>query len=128
MKQSKIIPIVVLFLLTCFGCKKNNDPSGDLGTTAAGLYSGTWTVVGMGQIPGTCQVTRNSSTIVTLNITANGSAAPSIPGIQLSNGGSGKINLSYTDISGSLTGMIINNTLTLTLTDGTIVETFAGTK
>jgi hypothetical protein len=127
MRQKQILAIALFILVCCFGCKKD-DTSADLATGTAGYYTGTWTLVGTGTIPGTCQVVKVSNSSVNLIMTANGGTVPPLPGVKLSNGGNGKVNLSYSDNSGTLNGSMQNNTLTFTITDGTVVEIFAGTR
>lgn len=129
MKQKQILAIAVIITMVCFGCKKdNNDTPSDLGVYAAGLYSGTWVVVGVGQVPGTCQVTRVSSTSVTLIISAGGQTTPPSPAVALSDGGGGKVVFSYSDAGGSITGNVTGKSLTLSLNSGSITENFSGTK
>jgi hypothetical protein len=61
-------------------------------------------------------------------MTAGGQSIPTLPGVKLSNGGKGKITLTYSDSSGTQNGTIDNNSITFTLLAGTIEETFSGTK
>lgn len=129
MKNKQIFAIAVIITMVCFGCKKdNNDSPVDLGFNATGMYSGTWVVVGTGQVSGTCQVYRVSNTSINLKITAAGQTSPTSPEINLSDGGSGEIILSYTDSEGTINGTIVNKVLALTIKSGTITEIFTGTK
>ena len=102
--------------------------SNELAAIIMGNYTGTWVVPGLGQVSGTCNVVKVSSTKVNIIGTAGGQSLPTIPGVMLSDGGNGKINLTYSDASGTLTGVVVNNSITLTLKAGTITETFSGTK
>jgi hypothetical protein len=129
MKNKLIFPLAIALLMIFWGCeKKTDDPSTDYGTKASGLYTGTWVVVGTGQAAGTCKVVKVSTTSVNLEMVAGGQTLPTIPGVTLSDGGNGKINISYTDSSGTLTGTIDNNSISITLKAGSIVETFTGIK
>jgi hypothetical protein len=69
-----------------------------------------------------------SATSVNLIIKVGGQVSPISPEINLSDGGSGKIILSYTDSEGTINGTIVNKVLSLTLKSGTITETFSGTR
>ena len=111
------------------GCDKDDDEqSNDFATKVAGNYTGTWDVVGIGQINGTCKLIRVSNSSVNLESTAGGTTVPTIPGIKLSDSGNGKVKMSYSDSSGSLNGYIEGNSITFTLIAGSIEETFTGTK
>lgn len=129
MRQKLIFPLAVSILVICFGCEKNSDdPSVDLATKSTGVYTGTWVVVGTGQSAGTCEVVKISGTTVNLVMTAGGQSIPTLPGVKLSDGGSNKIKISYTDSSGSLNGTIQDNSILFTIKAGSITETFSGTK
>jgi hypothetical protein len=129
MRQKLIFPLAITILLICFSCEKNSDnPSVDLSVNATGMYSGTWVVVGTGQAAGTCSVNKVSTTSVNLIVKIGGIVSPISPEINLSDGGSGKIILSYTDSEGTINGTIVNKVLALTLKSGSITETFTGTK
>lgn len=129
MKNKKILAIAVIISIICFGCEKNkDDSSADLSVNAVGLYSGTWVVVGTGQVSGTCKVNKVSSTSVNLIITAGGQTMPTSPEVSLSDGGGGKITLTASDSECTTNGNVMNKTLSLTLKCGAITETFTGTK
>ncbi|MDO9254109.1 MAG: hypothetical protein Q7U54_01255 [Bacteroidales bacterium] len=129
MKSKQILTIAIIISMICFGCEKDSDtPSADLSVNAVGLYSGTWVVVGLGQVSGTCQVNKVSSTSVNLIITAGGQTMPTSPDVSLSDGGGGKIMLTASDSECTTNGNVINKTLSLTLKCGAITETFTGTK
>ncbi|MCX6304855.1 MAG: hypothetical protein NT040_07795 [Bacteroidetes bacterium] len=127
MKQKQILSIAVIMLMICFGCKKSTE-SPDYATTTTGLYSGYWVVPGLGQVSGTCKVVKVTSTAVNLIGTAGGQSMPTIPSVKLSDGSNGKIILTYSDASGTLSGLYDNNTLTMTLISGATQTTFSGTK
>jgi len=129
MKQKQILSIAIITLMICSGCEKDPDtPSVDLSANAVGLYSGTWVVVGLGQVSGTCLVNKVSSTSVNLIITAGGQTMPTSPEVSLSDGGGGMITLTASDSECTTNGYVINKTLSLTLKCGVITETFTGTK
>lgn len=129
MKIIQILAAVIIISLICFGCEKDKgDTSPDISVIAEGLYSGTFVVVGSGQVSGTCQVSRISNTTVNIKIRAGGQISPASPAINLSDGGSGKIILTYSDSEGTINGTIVNKTLSLTIKAGTVTETFSGTK
>jgi hypothetical protein len=128
MGQKPILFITIFILMICSGCKKSSTtPSTDYASNAAGLYSGTFVVAGIGQVPGTCEVIKVSNTSVNLKVTAGGQPSTS-PGINLSDGGNGKINLSYSDSNGTITGTVENKSLTLTIVSAGTQMTFSGTK
>ena len=129
MRQNLIFPLAVSILMICFGCEKDPDShSVDLSANAVGLYSGTWVVVGLGQVSGTCLVNKVSGTSVNLIITAGGQTLPTSPEVSLSDGGGGMITLTASDSECTTNGYVINKTLSLTLKCGVITETFTGTK
>jgi hypothetical protein len=129
MKQLQILAVAIFISLICSGCKKDNSDSPvDLGVNATGMYSGTWVVVGAGQAAGTCSVNKVSGTSVNLMIKIGGQMSPPSPEIKLSDGGSGKIILTYSDSEGTINVTIVNKTLSLSLNSGTITETFTGIK
>ena len=128
MKRKQIFYFLVVILMIGYGCKKDSDTSGDLTAGKSGSYVGSMTLVGTGTVAATCKVVKVSNTTVNLEMTVAGETIPTLPSVTLSDAGSGKINLSYTDSSGSLNGSIVNNTLTFTLQAGTIQENFSGTK
>ncbi|MDO9254111.1 MAG: hypothetical protein Q7U54_01265 [Bacteroidales bacterium] len=129
MRQKFIFSLAIFILMICFGCEKNSDDSSvDLAANSTGVYSGTWVIVGTGQVAGTCEVVKASGTSVNLVMTAGGQSIPTLPGVKLSDGGSGIIKISYTDSSGTLNGTIQNKSLSFTIKAGTITETFSGTK
>ena len=127
MRQKQILYLATIILMIFFGCKKSST-SPDLATPSSGTYSGTWVVVGTGSTYGTVQVVKVSNTSVNLIMTAGGTNLPTIPGAKLTDAGSGTKNVSYTDSSGTLTGTITGNTISITLVAGSIQETFTGTK
>jgi hypothetical protein len=53
---------------------------------------------------------------------------PEVPDVILSDGGSGKINLKYTDSSGYVEGTIQGKSITLIIDDGSTAISFAGTR
>jgi hypothetical protein len=129
MRPKRILAIAIIISIISFGCEKDSEsPSVDFANTASGLYTGTWIVVGTGQASGTCKVVKVTATSVNLEMTAGGQAIPTLPGVTLSDGGSGKIKFSYTDAGGTLNGAIENKTISFTLKAGNITETFEGTK
>jgi hypothetical protein len=128
MKQKHILSIAFIILMISFGCKKSSDsPAADLGANAVGTYTGNYTVLGQ-SIAGTCAVTKASTTSVNIAMTVAGQSAGTLSAVNVSDGGSGKINLSYSDASGSMTGNIQGNTLTMTIISGGTTMTFSGSK
>lgn len=131
MRYKHVIFLVLAMSLACFGCKKSTDspaPSTDLAQPASGIYHGTWTVPGTGQVSGTCEVIKVSNTTVDLKMTAGGVATPTVPKVKLSDGGNGKTLLTYSDASGTLDGNIQNNVISLTLVSGSTATTFSGNR
>ena len=127
MRQKQILFTLLVVSMICFGCKKDSETP-DLAKSAAGIYTGTWTVPGVGQVAGTCEVKKVSNTAVDLIMTAGGVPTPTIPSVTLSDGGGGKINLSYSDASGTLNGSIQNNTISVTLVSGSSSSSFSGNR
>jgi len=129
MKQKLIFSLAISILMICWGCEKNSDDSSaDLAANSTGVYTGIWAIPGTGQVAGTCQVVKVSGASVNLVMTAGGQSIPTLPGVKLSDSGSGKINISYSDSGGTLNGTIENKSLSFTIKAGTITETFSGTK
>ena len=128
MKKHQIISLSIIILMMCFGCKKDSvtTPAG-IADNAVGVYSGGWYISSM-NASGTCEVVKASATSVDLKMTVAGQVIPTIPKVALSDLGNGKTKLSYTDPSGTLTGTIQNNSITLTLDDGSTSMTFSGNK
>jgi hypothetical protein len=131
MKQKLVIVFAAVMLMISFGCKKDSDSSSttptDYGALAAGQYTGNFTELGM-QIPGSCAIAKVSTSSVSLTMTVNGTALPAVPGLTASDGGSGKVNISYTDGTNSISGTVNSKTLTLNITSGGQTMTFTGTK
>ncbi len=76
---------------------------------------------------GTCEVVRLSDKTAKLYLKIAGIGLP-VPDVNLSDGGSGKVNLNFSDSSGTISGSVQNNTITVKLTDGTTSYTFTGNK
>ncbi len=51
-----------------------------------------------------------------------------VPDVKLSDGGSGKINLNYSDSDGTINGSVQGASITVKLTDGTTSFIFTGNK
>jgi hypothetical protein len=121
---SLIVIGFVLILTT--SCKKDeNDP--DYASKIAGTYNGTVTLVGTGTVPCSTTINKNSATKVNLIILIGTITIP-FNGISVSSGGNNIYNLSYSDLSGTFEGQIDGDTLTWTLTAGSTIEIFSGTK
>jgi hypothetical protein len=126
MKTKQIFFFLVVILMIGYGCKKDSE-STDLTSGKTGTYVGSLQVVGLATVNANCSVTKVSNTSANLVLTVVGQPV-SLPGVSLSDGGSGKVNLSYSDSSGTLTGSIENATLTFTLQAGSVTEIFTGDK
>jgi hypothetical protein len=106
MKRKQILSTAIIISMICFGCEKNKEvSSADLSVNAMGLYSGTFVVVGAGQVWETCQVYRVSNTSLNLKKnTASGQTSPISHEINLNDGGSSKIIPTYSDSEGTING------------------------
>jgi hypothetical protein len=125
--KKQLFFLAAIMLMICFGCSKDSESPAGIADDAVGVYSGSWSINSM-RASGTCKVIKVSGSSVDLEMTAAGTTIPTIPKVALSDGGNGKIKLSYSDPSGSLTGTIQGNSISLTLIAGTITETFSGSK
>ncbi len=129
MNTKLVLMSLLLIIATAFGCKKDSESKADdLSSGAVGNYLGTWVVQGIGQVSGTCEVVKVSSTKVKLILTAGGQSVPTVPNVSLSDEGGGKMRLTYSDSSGTLNGTIEGNAITLQLDSGGTSMTFSGVK
>jgi hypothetical protein len=130
--KTKIKTWISLLLLLGFlttvliSCTKKEDTP-DYATAIAGTYTGTLTVVGTGSATASSTLSKSTETLVDLLVSI-GARYTTLSGINVSNPSSNNYTLSYTDASGSFTGKVQGNILTWTITDGTSVDTFTGTK
>jgi hypothetical protein len=128
MKQKQIMSFAILMLLICFGCTKDDDSeSVDYSIKVKGIYEGTWDAYG-GNHSGSCKVTKVTGTTVNLEMEILGTALPEVPDVKLSDGGKGKINLEYSDASGTLNGSIEGKVITVIIEDGSTTISFSGSK
>ena len=127
MKKQNYFILIAILLMIVTGCKKSSE-SPDYASNSTGVYTGIWVVPSIGQIEGTCEIIKVTTTTVNVKMTAGSQPTPTVPGAKLSDGGSGTVNIKYTDSSGTLNGTIKDKTINLTLTAGSITETFTGTR
>jgi hypothetical protein len=130
MKKEKricIYPLIIMgiLLMLAISCKKDENNT-DYASKIIGTYNGTITLVGTGSVSGSSTLTRSSDKVVDLEIIISSTSIP-LPGITVSSSGS-IYNLNYGVSGSSFTGKVDGNTLTWTLTAGSITETFTGTK
>jgi hypothetical protein len=125
--KKQLFFLTAIMLTICFGCSKDSETPAGIADNAVGVYSGSWSINSM-NVSGTCDVVKVTGTSVDLKMTAGGQSLPTLPKVALSDGGNGKIKLSYSDPSGSLSGIIQDNSISFTLKAGTITETFLGSK
>jgi hypothetical protein len=96
MKKCTLILIFVLVGFSFFGCKKSssdsNSNTGDLATMASGTYTGTANTGGS-NLPCSIEITRQSSTSVTLKLLSEGMLIINAPNTTVSNGGGQIVNL-----------------------------------
>jgi hypothetical protein len=123
--KTQLFFLTAIIAMVCFGCSNDDDLPKDLASEVAGLYEGNWNV--QNNAYGTCEVVRLSDTSAKLNLKIAGIQLP-VPDVKLSDGGSGKINLNYSDSGGSISGSVQSTSITIKLTDGTTSYTFTGTK
>jgi hypothetical protein len=123
--KKQLFFLSLITMMICFGCSKDDDLPKDLASEIAGLYEGNWNV--QNNAYGTCEVERITDTSAKLYLKIAGIQLP-VPEVNLSDGGSGKINLNYSDSGGSITGNVQSKAITVKLTDGTTSYTFTGIK
>ena len=123
--KKQLFFLALIMMMICFGCSKDDDLPKDLASEAVGLYEGNWNV--QNNAYGTCEVVRITDTSAKLYLKIAGVQLP-VPDVNLSDGGSGKINLNYSDSDGTISGSVQGKAITVKLTDGTISYTFAGNK
>ena len=109
MKKQQLFFLIAVMMMICFGCKKDSD-SADFASSAVGIYEGNWDAYG-GNYYGTCEVSKVTNTTIKLTMEILGVSIPEIPDVKLSDDGSGKIKLSYSDPSGTVTGSIQGKTI-----------------
>lgn len=130
--KTKIGTLISLLLLFGFlttvliSCTKKEDTP-DYATAISGTYTGILTVVGTGSATASSTLSKSTETLVDLLVTI-GTSYTSLGGITVSNPSSNTYTLLYTDASGSFTGTVQGNKLSWTITAGSTVDTFIGTK
>ena len=130
MKQKnriRIFPIALLgfLIMVASSCKKETNLI-DYASIIEGTYSGTLTIPGTGTVSCSTKINKSSEKVVNLEITIGVTNVP-FNGVDVSFGNNA-YNLTYVDSSGSFVGKVNGNTLTWTLTAGSVIETFSGTK
>jgi hypothetical protein len=120
------LTVLALLLTVVTGCTKDNS-SPDYASKIAGTYNGTITVVGTGSASASSKLSRNTDTKVDLLVTI-GASPVSLNGITVSNSSGNSYTLSFSDNSGSFTGTVQGNTLSWTITSGSVVDVFTGTR
>jgi uncharacterized transporter YbjL len=126
MRKAHILLIMLAFVLSASTSCDGDDPQADYGGIIAGTYTGTVTT-GTGTAAGITTITKRSETRVDMDITA-GSHSLTIPGIKVSSVEANVYNLSFAISDKSLAGEVEGNSLTYTLTSGTLDGTFTGTR
>ena len=123
-----LIGIVVMFAVSC---KKDADQATpappDYPSLASGLYTGNYMYSGV-QIPGTAKLTKANDTAVIFDMVISGQVIPPSPPVKASAGSGGSILLHSADAGGIIDGNVFNKTIYFSLTSGTGVVTFTGTK
>jgi hypothetical protein len=134
MKQKQILSIVFIILMISIGCKKSSTSSdtpttpSDMAKSIEGTYSGTWNVSG-GSVGGKCTVVKDSTNYVDLIFEAGGAPSGTAGPVKTSDGGSGKINLTFIEGgSTTMSGYVQNKTINLTSNVTGSTVTFTGTK
>jgi hypothetical protein len=120
--------LVILGLLSTVitSCTKKDD-NPDLASIIAGSYNGTVTASGIGSAAGTTTIVRVNETRVNLVIVIGASSIP-VTGVDVSNPSTNTYNLSYSQSGETLSGTVTGNTFIWTLTSGTDVIVFSGTR
>jgi hypothetical protein len=121
-----LLVIIGLLSAELTGCKKDNT-NPDFAGAIAGTYTGTITASGIGSVSASTTITKVNETTVNFVITIGGTPIP-LDGITVSNPSGNTYALSLSDSSGNLTGTVIVKTLNFTLTSGTDVDVFTGTR
>jgi hypothetical protein len=116
------LAIVSIVLLSC----GRKEPQPDYAGIIAGTYIGTVTTAS-GTTSGSSALTRRSETKVDMAIIA-GSHSLDIYGVTVSSVKDNIYDLSYAIAGNSLDGKVEGNTLTYTLSSGTLDGTFIGTR
>ncbi len=123
--KKQLFFLVAIAVMVCFGCSKDDDLPADLASEIAGMYEGNWNV--QNNAYGTCEIVKISDKSAKLYLKIAGIGLP-VPDVNLSDGGGGKVNLNFSDSSGTISGSAQNNTITVKLTDGSTVYSFTGSK
>lgn len=116
---------LLCILLT--GCSKKDDTNPDFGSVIAGIYNGTVTASGIGSALAATSINKVNETLVNLVITISTTTVP-VNGVTVSSSSKNVYNLSYGVADESLTGIVTGNTFTWTLTSGTDIIVFTGTR
>ena len=114
--------VAAIAAISCNG----DDPQADYAGIIAGTYTGTVTTES-GTTSGTTIITKSSETRVDMDITA-GSHSLNIPGIKVSTADDKVYTLSFSIAGNSLAGEVEGNSLTYTLSSGSLDGTFTGTR
>ena len=113
MKNCSIFLIIVLSGLFLTGCKKSSsdisNPEVDLAGNAAGTYSGQNQIGNM--YPMIVVITKQTNTTVVMESTLNGSVIGTYAGTTVSDGGDGKILLTYNAGDIAISGTVDGKTL-----------------
>jgi hypothetical protein len=118
--------IVGITLFSIAGCKKDNS-SPDFATSISGTYNGNFSISGVGSVTGSSKLTKADDNLVNLTMTIS-SQEISLDGIIVTSPVKNSYSLTYTDLSGSFTGTVQGNNFSFSMSAGTDVVTFTGTR
>ena len=123
-----VIPfsLLVIIIVIATGCKKD-ETNPDFASSIASTYNGTFTASGIGSLTGASTLAKVSDTMVNLTLTISGQNI-SLNGIIVSSPSKDAYSLTLSDSSGSFTGTVQGKTLNYTMTSGTDIITFTGTR
>jgi hypothetical protein len=128
MKKGLLISLVLIVAL--MGCKKSSEEEPipvDLAATASGLYTGNFVVPILGNLPGSCKLTKVTTTTLNIDITMMDTTFQA-PGIIASDGGNGVVKLSLIAEGDTLSGTVSGKTLNLKIGSSPMYVNFTGTK
>jgi hypothetical protein len=132
MRKKQLLSFALVIFMICYGCKKETETEEsaipkDIATAVAGVYEGTWHL-GYSAISGSVELVRVSNTKAHLSFDVSG-AHYGWGDATLREEANNKISLLYKESNQTVTGIIINDSITVNTIDTDGGETsFKGIK
>jgi hypothetical protein len=127
MKLSNYFLLLIVACATIVVSCKKDKTNPDFAGAIAGTYYGTISISGSGTSSAVTKITKVNETTIGFEVIIGSTSLP-ITGISINHPSENTYTLIYADSSGSLTGTVIGITLTWTLTDGNLSDSFTGSR